>query len=204
MSDFDLERLGDVWRQQPDPAEMERLQRTAAAVSRRARFAHVVDNGAAVAVAGVMILLVLANPTPRTVLMGAAAIVILLIGQIRQRRHRLVELRALTGSTEDMLAQSVARIEATLKRTRFSLFAIGPGLALGWIFMNAVTEAPVRNLLHSLDDPLVRYLWIGGLLVLLVAWALYLMRAIRRDRHELERLTAMRDAYREERESSVP
>ena len=37
MSDFDLDRLGDVWRQQPDPAEMERLQRTAAAVSRRAR-----------------------------------------------------------------------------------------------------------------------------------------------------------------------
>ena len=33
MSDFDLDRLGDVWRQQPDPAEMERLRRTAIAVA---------------------------------------------------------------------------------------------------------------------------------------------------------------------------
>ena len=43
MTDFDLDRLGDVWRQQPDPAEMERLQRSAAAVSRRARWAQLVD-----------------------------------------------------------------------------------------------------------------------------------------------------------------
>ena len=45
MSDFDLDRLGDVWRQQPDPAEMERLQKSAAAVARRARRAQVVDVG---------------------------------------------------------------------------------------------------------------------------------------------------------------
>ena len=43
MSDFDLDRLGDVWRQQPDPAEMERLQRTAIAVARRARLSAILD-----------------------------------------------------------------------------------------------------------------------------------------------------------------
>jgi len=204
MSDFDLERLGDVWRQQPDPAEMERLQRTAAMVSRRARWANVVDIGAAVIVSGVVILLVLANPSNETVLMGAAAILVLLVGQMRQRQLRLVELRALAGGTENMLEQSVARIEATLKRTRFSLFAMAPGILLGWIFMNAVTHEPVRKFLpDSFDTPFVRYFWIGGFLVLVAACALYLMFAIRRGKRELERLGKMRDAYREERESTT-
>ena len=49
MSDFDLDRLGDVWRQQPDPEEVARLQKSAAAVARRARLAQVIDIGAAVA-----------------------------------------------------------------------------------------------------------------------------------------------------------
>ena len=36
MSEIDLDHLGDVWRAQPDPAEIERLRRSAEAV-RRAR-----------------------------------------------------------------------------------------------------------------------------------------------------------------------
>src|SRR5207237_8830035 len=61
MSDFDLDRLGDVWRQQPDPAEMERLRRTAIAVARRARLGAIVDVLAAVAVAAVVFVLVIIN-----------------------------------------------------------------------------------------------------------------------------------------------
>ena len=78
MTDFDLERLGDVWRQQPDPAEMERLQRAAAAVGRRARLSQIVDIVAAIGVAAVVIALVLSNPRTETFVMGAAAILILL------------------------------------------------------------------------------------------------------------------------------
>lgn len=205
MTEIDLDRLGDVWRQQLDPAELERLQRAAAAVSRRARLANFVDLGAAIVVSGVVILLVLANPSYKTVLVGAAAILVLLVGQMRQRQLRLVELRALTGGTEDMLEQSIARVEATQKRTWFSLVAIGPGFLLGWIFMNVVTDEPVRNFLpESFETPWVRLLWNGGFLVLLAACALYLWLAIRRSRHEFERLVAMREAYREEREFTAP
>ena len=88
MSDFDLDRLGDVWRQQPDPAEMQRLQRTAAAVARRARLSAIVDVCAAVAVAAVVIILVVTNPNTRTVVMGTAAILVLLGSNIRQRKLR--------------------------------------------------------------------------------------------------------------------
>lgn len=205
MSDFDLERLGDVWRQQPDPAEMERLQRTAAAVSRRARVANLVDIGAAIVVAGVVILLVFSNPTRLTVVIGGGAILTLLVSHIRQRKLRQIELRSLTGTTEDMLDQSIARVEATLKRTRFSLYSIGPALLLGWIFMNAVSDQPVHSFLPSpFDEPWVRLLWSGAVLVILVACAVYFSLEIRNGRLELGRLVAMRDAYREERESNSP
>jgi hypothetical protein len=204
MSDFDLDRLGDVWRQQLDPAELERLQRTAAAVSRRARWAQFVDAGAALVVAAVVILLVAANPQANTFVLGAAAIIGLLGSHIRQRKLRQLELKSLTGGTEDMLNQSVARVEATLKRTRYSLFAIGPALLIGWVFMNAVTGRPVRGLLPGMfAAPWFRFVWIGGILLLLAAGAFYFILSIRRGRRELERLVAMRDAYREERESSV-
>ena len=107
MSDFDLDRLGDVWRQQPDPAEMERLQRTAVAVARRARLAAIVDICAAVAVAAVVVILVLANPRSQTFVMGCAAILVLLGSNVRLRKLRQVELKGLTGTTEDMLDQSI-------------------------------------------------------------------------------------------------
>ena len=204
MTEIDFDRLGDVWRQQPDPAEMARLQRTAAEVAKRARFAHFVDIGAAVVVGGVVIVLVVSNPTTETLIMGSAALLVLLGSNIRQRKLRQVELRSLTGGTEEMLDQSIERVEATVKRTRFSLYALGPALLLGWIFMNAVTEEPVRNLLDTFNAPWVRYLWIGGFLGLLAAAALYFAATLRSGRRELERLIAMRDAYREERESSSP
>jgi uncharacterized membrane protein YedE/YeeE len=205
MSDFDLDRLGDVWRQQPDPAEMERLQRTAIAAARRARLAQIVDAGAALAVAAVVILLVAANPQTDTLVMGGTAILVLLGSHIRTRKLRQLELKSLTGGTEDMLNQAIVRIEATLKRTRYSLFALGPALLLGWVFMRSVTGRPVHGLLPVIfDAPWFRFLWNGGILLVLAAGALYFFLSIRRGRQELDRLTAMRDAYRDERESSAP
>ena len=92
MTDFDLDRLGDVWRQQPDPAEMERLQKSAAAVARRAQITQVTDIVAAIAVAAVVIFLVASNPKPGTMVIGSAAILILLFSNIRLRRVRRIEL----------------------------------------------------------------------------------------------------------------
>ena len=88
MIDFDLDRLGDVWRQRPDPAELEALKRSAEIVRRRARWAQLIDIVAAVVVAAVVLLLVLSNPKVDTLLVGGAAILMLLGTQVRSRRLR--------------------------------------------------------------------------------------------------------------------
>jgi len=79
MTDLDLDRLGDLWRQRPTAAELESLRRTAAAVQRKARWGLWIDNGAAIVVAAVVLILVLSNPTFDTMLVGGAAIVVLLV-----------------------------------------------------------------------------------------------------------------------------
>ena len=62
MTDFDLEKLGEQWRQQPSAAEMEELKRSAEKARRGARWGQIVEVGAAAILAGVVIILVLANP----------------------------------------------------------------------------------------------------------------------------------------------
>jgi len=200
MSDFDLDRLGDVWRQQPDPAEMERLQRTAAAVSRRARWAHLADLGTAVLVAAIVIVLVISNPRAGTVVMGAAAIAVLLLSHLRQRKLRAVELKELAGSTEEMIEQSINRVETAMKRNRFTLIGFTPSLLIGVGFASAVDDRGGIGLSVIAGDSL----WTRAILiaVVVVAGTLFLVRALRINRREHEYLVAMREAYRRERESS--
>ena len=131
MTDFDLDRLGDVWRQQPDPAEMERLQKSAAAVARRAQITQVTDIVAAIAVAAVVIFLVASNPKPGTMVIGSAAILILLFSNIRLRRVRRIELEQLTGGTEEMLDQSIGRVETSLRHLRVSIIGFPLTLLVG-------------------------------------------------------------------------
>lgn len=199
MTDFDLDRLGDVWRQ-PDPAEMERLQKSAAAVARRARFAQVIDVGAALLVSTVVIILVAANPRLGTVLMGMAGILILLAGTIRLRRVRQVELRNLTGGTEEMLDQSITRVETTVRHHRHGALIAGPGFVLG-ILIAWGTQG--RNLLSLFQNgsPL-RILWLALGLALVAGVIVYSLRAMKRAQRELEHLRTMRQAYRREREST--
>jgi hypothetical protein len=204
MTDFDLERLGDVWRQQPDPAEMERLQRSAAAVSRRARLSQIVDNLVAVAVTAVVIILVFANPRREAFLMGGAAILLLLYGTVRQRKLRQVELKSLTGTTEAMLQQSIERVETTLKHNRFTLVVLGPGVLVGIAFAAAAIGPHGTFILPAVRDlPLVRTVFQGASVAVLAAFALFMVVAMRRGRRELERLKAMRQSYREEHESTT-
>lgn len=202
MSDLDLERLGDLWRQQPDPAELERLRRTALAVSRRARLARIVDIATAALVAGVVVLLVLSNPQTETVVSGSAAILLLLAVTVRQRRLREVELRSLTGGTEQMLDQSIERVGATLRHNRLSLIAMGPVLAITFLFASTadIADSPLFAALAA--SPALRLLWEGFWIAAIAGIALFLVFAIRRGRRELERLQAMRESYRQEREST--
>ena len=201
MTDLDLERLGDVWREQPDPAELERLRRSAIAVSRRARLQQVLDLAAAMLVAGVVLFLVASSGRLETVLTGAAAILVLLVSQIRQRRLRQMELRSLSGTTEDMLDQSVERVEATLRHNRLSLIAIGPVLGLALLFAATADAGDGPLLGGPAGSPLLRALWLGLGLALVAGIVLFLLLAIRRGRRELERLRAMRNSYRAEAES---
>ena len=203
MNDFDLDRLGDVWRQPPDAAEMERLQRSAAAVNRRARFFQIVDVVGAVAAAGAVLLVVLFNPETETVALGSAAILLLLVSNVRLRKLRQVELRSLTGSAEDMLAQSIERVENTLKYQRFCLFAVIPGIVLGYLATSVLVTPATGGALHLLGSgQTLRVVWIGMLIVFVAGAVKVLASSIRRGRHELERLCAMREAYRDEREST--
>jgi hypothetical protein len=200
MTDFDLDRLGDVWRQQPDPAEMERLRRSAATVARRARFSQVIDVATAVAVAGVVIALVASNPKLDTILIGAAAILVLLGSNIRLRKLRRVELRNLTGSTEDMLDQSIVRAETTLRHHRFGLLGVGPAVVIG-VIVASVTRG--RQLIPAIQEgPTLRTLWVVLGVAVVAGTLVYSLSGMRRARRELDRLRAMREAYRREREST--
>jgi hypothetical protein len=204
MNEFDLDRLGDVWRQQPAPAELERLRRTAAAVRRRARLAQIVDVGAAIIVGIMVVLLVLSSPKIETVVVGSAAILILLVSQIRARRLRAVELRGLAGTTEAMLDQSIERLEKTLRHQRFSLVAIGPAIVIG----NLMASTGARSFI-SLAGPLTalpgfRIVWPAFWFTVLAGTVLFVALSMRGNRRELERLRTMRDAYRQEGESTPP
>ena len=132
--------------------------------------------------------------------MGAAAILVLLYGNIRQRRLRQVELRSLTGSAEDMLQQSVERVEATLRHHRLTLLALGPAILVGVLF--GVVAVDRSGMAALRDTPLLRAVVGGGAFAALAASSLFVLFAIRRGRRELERLKALRDAYREEHESA--
>ena len=205
MTEIDFDRLGDVWRRQPDPAEMARLQRTAVDVARRARWGYALDIVAAVAVAAVVIILVASNPRIETVLMGGGAILLLLASNVRQRKLRKVELRSLTGSTEDMLDQSIERVETRIKHSYFSLAAVGPALLIGGLVAASAGAWRGGSVVPVLNDiPLLRTVWLGVAIAMIAGVVTFSILAIRRGRRELGRLTAMREAYRDERESTGP
>jgi flagellar biosynthesis component FlhA len=205
MNDFDLDRLGDVWRQQPDPKEIEALKRTAAIVSRRARWAELFDLLAALVVSGVVITLVALNPRPDTVLIGITVILVLLGGHIRQRKLRAIEIKSLTGTVEEMLSQSIDRVEARQKSIRFAALVAAPGISLGLLFAYVVDRSSGGTLLPQIDEgsPLsVAINIIAG--TALVLGAVHFLRSYRRNRKELERLLALREAYRQEQRPESP
>lgn len=203
MTDLDLERLGNVWRQRPDPEELEELKRSAERVRRRAQWLQVVDVAAAIVVAGVVLFLILSNPAPDTLIVGGGAIVVLLVSQIRSRRYRQRELRSLTGSVEEMLDQTISRVQAALKRARSTLIIMPPGFLLG-ILLGFVIERRSGGVIQesiAAQPGLGPVIQIGFGLAIAAAFILTI-RSIRSNRRELERLNALRDSYRLEQDSS--
>ncbi len=199
MSEIDLDRLGDVWRAQPDPAEIEQLRHAAEAVQRRARWGQLADFWLALLVSGVILALVIANPELKTGLVGGFVILYLLYGTVRQRRLRAVELQTLTGSTERMLDQSIERAEAAAKRSLISLIGTGPALLLGLGFAAALDRGAGESPLQKLSTiPWVGTVAVPAMVIALAVALLHQLRTNIRSRREIERLKSLRDAYRAE------
>ena len=204
MTDLDLDRLGDVWRQRPDPAELEELKRAAETMRRRARWAQIVDFVAAIAVSGVVLMLILSNPRAETLAVGGGAILILLLGHARSRRLRQKELQSLTGSTKDMLDQSIDRVRASVTRAKSGLWLVPAGVLLGLLVAHVALPRSGGNLAQRLDANPEIGSWIVAAAAVAVAIAmLQLLRSLRKSRRELERLTALRDSYRVDEEAGI-
>lgn len=199
MTEIDLDRLGDVWRAQPDTAEIERLRHAAEAVQRRARWGQLADFWLALIVSGVILALIIASQQLKTSLVGGFVILYLLYSTRRQQRLRAIELETLTGSTERMLDQMIAQAEATAKRSRMNLIMTGPGLLLGLGFAAALERETGESPLQKLSTiPLVGMVIVPAMVVALAVAVLHLLRTNVLARREIERLKALRDAYRVE------
>jgi len=199
MSEIDLDRLGDLWRASPDPAELAQLRRSAEAVRRRARLGQVTDFLLAGIVSAIVIALIVSNPRLETAALGGAAILAMLIGTIRQRRLREAELRTLAGSTEQMLDQTVARLQATVKRARFNLLSAAPAILIGIAFGWALDRGTGSPLLTRFSASPLTSLLVGSTLILIgIASVIHFTRALRRARHELRHIARLRDDFQSE------
>jgi hypothetical protein len=203
MTDFDLDRLGDVWRQRPDPAEIEELLRSAGKARRRAQISQIVDAVGAVVAIILVAAFVILNPRPELLGLGGATVFVLLVSNVRLRKLRQVELRGLTGSAEDMIGQSIERVEKAINYQRLCLFAM-PVLIAGYSAVSLLVDHSGGGLLDFIlgSAPAVRVLWVGAGIGAMAGLTLLLAASLRRERRELGKLCAMRDAYRDEREST--
>jgi hypothetical protein len=198
MNEFDLDRLGDVWRTPPDPAETEKMRAAAEAVRLRARWSQIADHALAFIVAAVVITLIIANPRPGTGLIGGAALLLLLHSTVRQRQLRQIEIRSLAGTTEEMLDQSIERARATVKRARLGLIGSVPGFILG-IGLAAATDSGTGGPLARITtDPGVTLAVIVALGLGLAAVLLHLFRRLQQTRRILQRLIETRQVYQSE------
>jgi hypothetical protein len=196
MTEIDLDRLGDVWRAQPDPTEIKRLRLAAEAVQRRARWGQLADFWLAILVSGVVLVLIISNPTVATGLIGGAAILAMLFSTVRQRRLRALELATLSGSTEHMLDQSIARARATIRRARLNLWMTPLGIPLGIAFGSALDRGERSDIYQRLtSEPLIAAVVAVVLSIAAVAICVYLIRVRRGAMQEIERLTQLRQAY---------
>ena len=166
MTDFDLDRLGDVWRQQPDPAEMER----AAAHRRRGQPPRALGPGRrhrrGAGRVGVVLFLVLSNPQTNTLLVGAAAILVLLSAMSAASGCAGSELRSLDrhhrGDARPVDRAGRGDAEA---HHRFTLIGIGPALALARCF-SVDRRSRGRSCRCVPGDSWFRPCWVGAWLAI--------------------------------------
>ena len=127
----------------------------------------------------------------------------MLFGTNYQRRLRQTELKALTGTAEEMLDQSIERLSATRKRAAFGLLVAIPSVLAGLGF-GAVIESDSSELIARWrENPEALRLFEAVMVGVLVMFLVQMFVAARRSRTELARLRALREAYRQESEDSA-
>ena len=201
--DLDLDRLGDLWRTEPDPQEMQRLKRAATSAARRARWGQVSDYLLAALVSIAIIAIVASNPGLNVGLAGGAAILVMLFGTSYQRRLRQTELKALTGTAEEMLDQSIDRLAATRKRAAFGLLVAIPSVLIGLGFGAVIDNDGSELIARWRENPEALRLFEAIMVGVLVMFLVQMFVSVRRSRAELARLRALREAYRQESEDTA-
>jgi hypothetical protein len=103
-----------------------------------------------------------------------------------------------------MLDQSIERVTATLKRTLFTLAMAAPTFLLGLLVAHVSDDRAGGDLSARIaaQPGLGTAIMVTAGLAL-AALAVHLVRSFRKSRRELERLTALRKAYRLEQQSST-
>jgi hypothetical protein len=204
VTDPDLEELGKLWRKEPDAEEMRGLHRSAEQVMRRARLALVFEYVLAAVTVGVVLFIVAYNPPDRqTAIAGSAAILVLLLSQMRQRRLRQWELQSLTREPETMIQRSIARVESTLKRAWWGAVVIGPATLFGVIFAFIADEGNGQGALSRLRaEPGGGTAIVAGAAAVVLGVIIHLARTIRRSNREISRLRQLKEAFRVENEGS--
>ena len=103
----------------------------------------------------------------------------------RQRRLRQEELRSLTGTAEEMLDQSIERIETAIRYNRYTLIASGPAFFVATLFA-ATADRQGDAIFGSLRDaPWLRFIWLGAWVATIGGLVVFLVAAIRRGRREI-------------------
>jgi len=199
MTDFDLDRLGELWREDPETAQIERLRQSAMAVSRRGRLAQLADAIGAV-VAGIGLVAVAAiGHNPKTFVAAGAALLLMLFSVMRNRKLREAEIRMLTGTTEEMLDQSIDRARARHKRMRFNLLFSPLSIPVILWMISTRDRGPGGLQAAIARHPVLPLEVLGVIALVIVGIAFVYIRSLPRSRAELERLESLRDAYRRER-----
>jgi hypothetical protein len=205
VNEFDLDRLGSLWRTEPGAEELSKLRRSAESARRRAYWTSLLDYGlAAIAVSTVLMILAF-NPNFEAILVGAAAVVVAIMSLTGRKRARRIELQSLAGDTESMLETSIAAVETRLKRSKSGLMVLGPSILLGVLFGFIVDKGGGGAALPTLEGEAWRGMVVRGLLIFIIGLTtIQLILSVRRSRAELDRLFQLQEAYRLEHEATPP
>jgi hypothetical protein len=205
MTEFDLDRLGSLWRQDPEPAEIERLRQSARKVSRRARLAQAADAAGTLAVSVSLIIIALVNRRADATAVIGTIIAFLFYSSLRNRKLRELEVKAATGSTQEMLDQAIARGEGVLKRIRANLVASIIALPLMGLLLLTLEHGPGRNLARRYFEHSHIPLVVDFVILVLVGWiVVQTLVTVRNTRREVRQLRALREAFQTEEDESQP